>query len=305
MIANMLTDFSSPTPLQALTGLPGQIACRVFMKREDLRDPELGGNKWCKLAGHLDAARVHGHHRLLSVGGAWSNHLHALAMAGRRFGFETVGLVRGESPIMTPMLRDAMAAGMQVHFIPREIYRQRNLEGGLEALARPWGPCWLIPEGGAGPASQAGLSCLARELDQQTEGEVLLALPVGSGTTLAGLVHALPPRFQVWGFQAFQDSTLSARMTRQLATAGPSARWQLHPTLAMRSHRQLLPALEQLLQTFESEQGIPLDPVYTVRMMFALNQLLETGVIPDNTTIVALHTGGLQGRRGHGLALAA
>jgi len=304
MIATIWTDFASPTPLQVLTGLPGQKNCRVFMKREDLRDPELGGNKWCKLAGHLEAARDHGHQRLLSVGGAWSNHLHALAMAGRRFGFETIGLVRGE-PCMTPMLCDAMAAGMQVHFIPRETYRQRNLDGGLEALARPWGPCWLIPEGGAGLAAQAGLSCLARELDQQTGGEVLLALPVGSGTTLAGLVSALPERFQVWGFQAFQDSTLSARITRQLFAAGQLTRWQLHPTQAMRSHRRLPPALEQMLETFEAEQGIRLDPVYTVRMMTALNQLLDQGVIPDNTTIVALHTGGLQGRRGHGLALAA
>lgn len=304
MLAKIMMDFSAPTPLQVLDGLSWQKAGRFLMKREDLRDTALGGNKWCKLVGHLQAARDQGHGRLLSVGGAWSNHLHALAMAGRRFEFETIGLVRGE-PCMTPMLRDAQDAGMQIHFISREAYRQRNLDGGLEALSRSWGPCWLIPEGGAGPAAQNGLSCLARELDQQTEGEVLLAVPVGSGTTFAGLIRALPERFQVWGFQAFQDHTLADRIGQQLVSGRQCLRWELHPTPAMRTHRRLSPELAHMLKTFEAEQAIRLDPVYTVRMMVALNQLLDQGVFPDNTTIVALHTGGLQGRRGHGLALAA
>lgn len=304
MVANIMMDFSTPTPLQPLDGLPWQKSGRFLMKREDLRDAELGGNKWCKLVGHLQAARDQGHSSLLSVGGAWSNHLHALAMAGRRFGFETIGLIRGE-PCMTPMLQDVLDAGMQIHFIPRETYRQRNLDGGLEALARGWGACWLIPEGGAGLAAQHGLSFLARELDEQTEGEVLLAVPVGSGTTFAGLVSALPERFQVWGFQAFQDLTLADRIRQQVLPGRRCSRWSLHPTSAMRTHRRLTPELAHMLKTFESEQDICLDPIYTVRMMTALNQLLHQGLIPDNTTIVALHTGGLQGRRGHGLALAA
>lgn len=304
MIASLFPEFLAPTPLQVLKGLPGQGHRRVFMKREDLRDPELGGNKWCKLAGHLSAARASGHTRLISVGGAWSNHLHALALAGRRFGFSTVGLVRGE-PVMTPTLQDAIDAGMKVQFVSRENYRQRNSEEGLAELARPYGPAWLIPEGGGGLAGHAGVAHLATELEQQVHGDVLLAVPVGSGTTFAGLIKALPSRFQVWGFQAFHDDTLASRIAGQLPEKHVGAGWKLHQTPGMRSHRRLPALLENQLNSFEAEQGIALDPVYTVRMMTALGQLFESQIIPESYTVLALHTGGLQGRRGHGLVKAA
>lgn len=304
MIASLFPDFLTPTPLQELNGLPGQGRRRVFMKREDLRDPELGGNKWCKLAGHLNAARASGHTRLISVGGAWSNHLHALALAGRRFGFSTVGLVRGE-PVMTPTLQDAIGAGMTIQFVSRENYRQRNSDEGLAGLARPYGSAWLIPEGGGGQAGHAGVAHLAAELDQQVHGAVLLAVPVGSGTTFAGLIKALPSRFEVWGFQAFHDDTLASRVASQLPENHVGAGWRLHQTPGMRSHRRLPVLLEDQLKRFEAEQGIALDPVYTVRMMAALEPMFESRIIPDDYTILALHTGGLQGRRGHGLLTAA
>lgn len=304
MIASLFPAFSSPTPLQALEGLPWQGHLRVFMKREDLRDPELGGNKWCKLVGHLHAARAAGHTRLISVGGVWSNHLHALALAGRRFGFSTVGFVRGE-PVMTPTLQDAVDAGMSIQFVSREDYRQRNSDEWLAELAKSYGPAWLIPEGGGGLPGHAGVAHLAVELDQQVPGDVLLAVPVGSGTTFAGLIKALPSRFQVWGFQAFHDDTLASRIAGQLPEKHFGAGWKLHQTPGMRSHRRLSVLLEDQLKSFEAEQGIALDPVYTVRMMAALGQLFESHAIPENHTILALHTGGLQGRRGHSLVKAA
>lgn len=304
MIASLFPEFSVPTPLHEIKGLTWHGRSRVFMKREDLRDSEIGGNKWCKLAGHLIAAREMGHTRLISVGGAWSNHLHALALAGRRFGFSTVGLVRGEA-VMTPTLQDAVDAGMRIQFVSRENYRQRNSDEWLAELAKPHGPAWLIPEGGGGQAGHAGVAHLAAEIDQQVNGDVLLAVPVGSGTTFAGLVKALPSRFQVWGFQAFHDGTLAARISGQLPEQHAGAGWKLHQTPGMRSHRRLPVLLEDQLKSFEAEQGIALDPVYTVRMMAALEQLFESRVIPEDYTILVLHTGGLQGRRGHGFVKAA
>ena len=304
MIASLFPEFLAPTPLQVLKGLPGQGHRRVFMKREDLRDPELGGNKWCKLAGHLIAARAAGYTRLISVGGAWSNHLHALALAGRRFGFSTVGFVRGE-PVITPTLQDAIDAGMSIQFVSREDYRQRNSQEWLAGLAKPYGPAWLIPEGGSGLPGHAGVAHLAAELCQQVTGDVLLAVPVGSGTTFAGLIRALPSRFQVWGFQAFHADTLASRIADQLPEMHAGAGWRLHETPGMRSHRRLPFVLEDQLKSFEAEQGIALDPVYTVRMMAALGQLFESQIILESYTVLALHTGGLQGRRGHGLVKAA
>lgn len=304
MVASSLSGFSVPTPMQELKCFHRGRNVRILMKREDLRDPEFGGNKWCKLMGHLVAAREHGYTRLLSVGGAWSNHLHALALAGRRFGFATTGIVRGE-PVVTPALKDMTDAGMQIHFVSREQYRQRNSEGGLAALAQPFGPAWLIPEGGGGTPGLSGLALLAAEMESQVEGNVILAVPVGSGTTLAGLANVLPPRFRIWGFQTFHDDTLMSRIDTLLAEEREGASWALYPAPAMRAHRKLPAWLEAQMHSFENEQGIDLDPVYTVRMMVAIRQLLDDGAIPDSYTIVALHTGGLQGRRGHGLDLAA
>lgn len=288
---DFLADFlATPTRLQPLQGEPW--AGRVFMKREDERDALLGGNKWCKLAGHLAAASAAGQRRLVSVGGNWSNHLHALAHAGQRYGFATTGLVRGET--MTPMLEEAVAAGMHIEFLSREDYRQRGAAAWQAAAARHH-DAYFIPEGGAGEAGQRGLQALAREICQQLpdDGEPFyLAVPVGSGTTLSGLRAALPARMRLLGFPAFADAVLH----QQLAALAP-----LHDTLGMRQHAVLPVALQEFQQSFEQTQGIPLDPVYTVRMMQRLSLLLAA--LPGR--IVAMHTGGLQGRRGHLLPQAA
>lgn len=289
----------SPTRLQRLQGDWQAHGVSVFMKREDERDSLLGGNKWCKLQGWFMEARAAGISRLVSVGGRWSNHLHALAHAGQRFGFETVGLVRaGDEP--TPTLLDAAAAGMCLVPVSREEYRRRADPDWQVAMSRRFGPALFIPEGGFGEPARVGLAALAAELETQLPGEVLLSLPVGSGATLAGLRLALPRRFRLLGWQAFADASLSQRLVAQLGLPQEGAGgWQLRETPAMRQHRRLPDGLARFRPAFEGEQGIPLDPVYTVRMMASLKEALVAGDFAGVPTLVALHTGGLQGSRGH------
>lgn len=298
--ADFLRDFQArPSPLQRLQGAQWTArGLQVWLKREDQRDAVLGGNKWCKLAGHLAAARGAGHERLLSVGGVWSNHLHALAHAGQRYGFATTALVRGER--FTPMLQEAQAAGMQLEFVGRDSYRQRH-EPVWQAAMAARHQAYFIAEGGAGAAGQQGLQALAAEILQQTaawQAPWVLALPVGSGTTLLGLQAALPATVTIWGFQAFADAGLAARL--QAGQQAGAARWHLWTTPAMRQHRQLPAALQAFQQDFEQAQAVALDPVYTVRMFWQLQQLLP--VLAPGSRVLALHTGGLQGRRGQGLS---
>lgn len=296
-----LDIFTQPVRLQPLQGSEWSLrGIRVLIKREDERDALLGGNKWCKLVGHLALAREQGLPRLLSTGGIWSNHLHALAHAGQRFGFETVGVVRGKPEQMTAMLEDAALAGMRLEFVSRESYRRRHEAEWQQYFAHKFGPCLIIPEGGSGAPALLGLALLATEIATQTSGSVILATPAGSGTTLAGLRAALPSRFTVWGFQAFADAGLSARLRLALADADSSS-WHLFSTRAMRAHRELTTELAVFLQSFELSEGIPLDPVYTVRMLARLRGLIADGTVPDGSTVIAVHTGGLQGRRGHDL----
>ncbi|MDP2225858.1 MAG: pyridoxal-phosphate dependent enzyme [Moraxellaceae bacterium] len=295
MPALQFPEFSQPTRLQLLQGPQWRaLGAPVWIKREDERDGLLGGNKWCKLMGHLQAARAAGYTQLLSAGGAWSNHLHALAVAGARYGFSTTGLVRG-NPCQTPMIADAIAAGMEIRFVPRESYRERHHADWLQRLT-DLPQAWWIPEGGAGPEADVGLQQLAAELEAQTDGDVLLAVPVGTGTTFAGLVKALPPRFSVWGFQVFHDANLCKRLTPVLASA--RAGWQLWPTVSMRQHRTLSPELSAISEQLQAEEGMRLDTVYGVRLMAVLPQrLAQHYCLP--ATVVILHTGGLQGLRGH------
>lgn len=302
MVMSLLDVFSQPVRIQPLQGSAWTSrGIRVVIKREDERDALLGGNKWCKLLGHLALARKQGVSRLLSVGGIWSNHLHALAHAGQRFGFETVGVVRGAPEQMTSMLQEASAAGMRLEFVSRESYRTRHEAEWQQHFQERFGPCLYIPEGGAGAPAMPGLSALADEIAGQTSGPVILAVPVGSGTTLAGLRKALPARFTVWGFQAFSDAGLSARLRMVLTDVDPGS-WYLFSTPAMRAHRALPPGLASFLQAFECSEGIPLDPVYTIRMLARLQSLIADGSVPDGSNVLALHTGGLQGRRGHDFA---
>lgn len=296
--------FSFPTPLQRLQGeVWNQRGIQVFMKREDQRDALLGGNKWCKLLGHLEQAVADGVQHLLSVGGMWSNHLHALAHAGQRHGFATTGIVRGDMARMTVTLHEAQAAGMQLRFVSREAFRQRHDVVWQNRMCAETGAGRFIPEGGAGPESFAGLSLLAREIEQQTEGDILLAVASGSGTTLAGLRRALPVRFSLRGFQAFADAALHERVAGMVNDV--AAGWSLQETAAMRRHGALPEELALFMNAFEVQESILLDPVYTVRMMARLAGLIEAGAVPDGSRIIALHSGGLQGRRGHSLRLAA
>lgn len=304
MVMLPLDTFSRLVRVQSLQGSEWAVrGIRVAIKREDERDALLGGNKWCKLAGHMALAREQNLSRLLSVGGIWSNHLHALAHAGERFGFATVGLVRGSSAQMTPMLQDAAAAGMHLEFVSRDAYRSRHEAKWQQEAVKKFAPCLFIPEGGAGAGAMPGLAMLANEIAAQIPGSAIVAVPAGSGTTLAGLRAALPARFTVWGFQAFADAGLSARLQSVLTDAGSSS-WHLFSTQSMRAHRELTAELADFMQSFECVEGIPLDPVYTVRMLLRLRSLIADGTVPDGSTVIALHTGGLQGRRSHDLSQA-
>jgi 1-aminocyclopropane-1-carboxylate deaminase len=297
------SELMMPSRLQRLQGAVWQSrGIQVFMKREDERDPLLGGNKWCKLQGHIEAAYVQGARQLLSVGGVWSNHLHALAHAGQRFGFKTIGIVRGQPECMTATLDEVQAAGMLLRFVSREEYRLRHEPAWQSHVCAAAGGALFIPEGGAGAKALPGLQRLAREISAQMQGGFCLAVPVGSGTTLAGLRRALPAHVELLGFQAFADTGVSARIE---ALSGSHSGWRLQSTQAMRQHAKLPVPLADFMRSFFHEENIELDSVYTVRMMARLAQMIVEGEVPDASRLVCLHSGGLQGRRGHAPALAA
>lgn len=296
-----LSGLQAPTPLQPIS-LPAFEAAgaRLLLKREELRDPLLGGNKWHKLQGHLQAAAEQGQRRLLSFGGAWSNHLHALAATGQRFGLETVGVVRGDR--MTAMLEDCRRFGMRLHPVSHADYRRRDDALWQQELLRELGPAYVIPEGGGGEAGLRGFACLAGELAQScSEPNTVLALAMGTGTTLAGLAAHLPAGCRIWGFPVLALPGIEQQLAKSLLTYRQHASFTVWHGLVDSAYGRLGAPLRQFLASFEEQQGLELDPIYTVKLLWALNHLADQGSIPPGTTVVALHSGGLQGRRGFAL----
>jgi 1-aminocyclopropane-1-carboxylate deaminase len=284
-----------PSPLVRIVDpdLPREI--ELWLKRDDRLHPIISGNKWRKLSHIVEDALLSGARTLISMGGIYSNHLHALAYAGKRLGLQTIGYIRGErTEPLTPTLEDCRNWGMELRFVSRSEYRQLrqyrkpdNLPG-----SRP-GQYWL-PEGGAQPLALKGVAELVEEIEMPFD---VLCLPCGTGTTLAGCIAALGGTKTVLGFAVLKHGEfLTADVEGLLPKTHP--RWRIVHDYHFGGFAKTKPELLEFIRRFELTQQIPLEPVYTGKMMYGLYDMIAKGCFAPGQRIVAVHTGGLQGRRG-------
>jgi 1-aminocyclopropane-1-carboxylate deaminase len=308
------SDFPSANLLEVAAKVPLQrveiktltaAGVELLVRRDDLLDPVLSGNKFYKLFFNLQAAQAQGFTRVLSFGGAYSNHLHALAAAGKRYGFSTLGVVRGERPTqLSPTLSDAEAWGMTLIFIGRTEYRNQTEQALITDLKTRYGEFYLIPEGGANVAGARGMQLLGRALEQQLNaGYTAVCIACGTGTSLAGLAAGIDAGKPALGFSVLKgEGGLAgdvAAIYNPLCPAQVAANWRLISGFHAGGYGKKHPEyLMRFWQDFERESGIPLDPVYTVKMFWGIHVLVRQGYWPRGSRIVAIHSGGLQGRRG-------
>ncbi len=281
----------------------GVSLANVSLLRLDQTGGPAPGNKSFKLGEYFALAKRLAVTRLVSFGGAWSNHLHALAALGHLHGIPTVGIVRGEETARaSAMLADAQQWGMHIVRVSRQEYRQRHDPGYQQYLTDRFAPCLLIPEGGAsavGAQGCAGIAELIRSSAPQTR---RIVLPVGTGTTLAGLVASLDERYEVLGIAALKGATdLERRAQELLDGLAPAhcARWRILHQYHCGGFARANAALREFMLAFEAVHGVQLDPVYTGKMLFAIHQLCARGEWDTHSPLLAIHTGGLQGRRGY------
>ncbi len=278
----------------------GQSLANVSVLRLDQTGGSAPGNKWFKLQGNIAAARERGIGTIVSFGGPWSNHLHALAAIGLERGLQTIGIVRGEQPQNpSAMLRDAQAWGMQLVYVSREEYRQRAEQEYIDGLHRRFGPCLVIPEGGANTVGVTGCQAIAELLHAAGISQHKVVLAVGTGTTLAGIAQGLGGSFagQLVGVSVLKgaydlDSNVAA------FTTSDCARWQILHDHHCGGYARVSAGLREFILAFEAIHQIPLDPVYTGKALYAIHQLLVSGQWSIQQPMVFIHTGGLQGRRG-------
>jgi 1-aminocyclopropane-1-carboxylate deaminase len=278
----------------------------VAILRLDQIDPLISGNKWFKLIEHLKAADLAGAEGIISLGGAHSNHLHALAAAGKRFGFATVGLLRGH-PQETPTVDDLQAFGMQLHWLGYGGYRARHEAGFWEPWQARYPELFPVPEGGGGLPGATGCTQLKALACQQLEGLGWSDydgwwLACGTGTTLAGLVMAEAGEHPVYGALAVPDDHgVAQQVERVMEAAGVNAPTYELFDASRGGFAKVDPLLLEFIAQTEQVSGIALEPLYTGKALLALKQQVEAGKFARGTRLIFIHTGGLQGRRGFNL----
>ncbi|WP_374089098.1 1-aminocyclopropane-1-carboxylate deaminase/D-cysteine desulfhydrase [Methylomicrobium lacus] len=281
----------------------------LWLKRDDLLHPVISGNKWRKLKFILNHALELGSDTLISMGGFYSNHLHALAYAGKELGLKTIGLVRGEPPqVLSPTLEDCRNWGMELRFVSRSDYRRlRQYRESFDLPGISPGQYWL-PEGGAQALALQGVAELVEEIGIPFD---VLCLPCGTGTTLAGCIAALDGAKTAIGFAALKNADFLASdverlLTKSSLTPALSRRergkfrcqWQINQNYHCGGFAKTTPELLEFIRIFELTQQIPLEPVYTGKMLYGLFDMIAKGEFAPGQRIIAVHTGGLQGRRG-------
>ena len=271
----------------------------LHIKREDLLFPLLSGNKYRKLKYNLQAARKQGKAQLVTFGGAFSNHLHAAAAAGKTYGLKTIGFVRGEELAdrpLNPTLSKARDFGMKLKFISREQYRLKTSPEFLQAIEHQYGPSYMLPEGGTNDLAIRGCMEILGEGDAAYSH---ICCAVGTGGTLAGIVKASYPHQRIQGYPALRASGLAKEIGHWM----PEDNWELISDYHFGGYAKIDRSLIDFINEFREVTGVPLDPVYTGKMIYGILEEIRRGHIPEGSQVLAVHTGGLQGIDGMNMRL--
>ena len=273
----------------------------LFIKREDKLHPIISGNKFRKLKYNIEEAKRLNQTTLLTFGGAFSNHILAVAGAGAEFGFKTIGVIRGEeleSKIQeNPTLVKAQELGMQFYFVSRTAYRDKEEPSFISHLHEKYGNFYLVPEGGTNNLAIKGCEEILTDSDKEYFTHITCA--VGTGGTISGLINSSTEKQQIIGFSSLKGAFLSEVIRNFVSKTN----WSINDSYHFGGYGKVTDELIQFLNSFYSQTAIPLDPVYTGKMVFGVLDLIEKGYFPENSKILMIHTGGLQGIKGMNFAL--
>ena len=283
-----------PTHEVPLTEIHLNRNIRLFIKREDQIHPEISGNKFWKLFYNINQylAQEIENPMLITFGGAFSNHIAAVAALGRELGIATLGLIRGEELKQkwheNETLTKASADGMRFRFVNRQTFRDKDSL--TQNLQKEFPQALIIPEGGT---NQVAVNGIQHMLGNATKSFNYLCTAVGTGGTVAGISRFAEENQKVLGFKVVKDSSLEAKVSE----------------LSGKENFELIDAADggygkitdgniRFINSFYDKYGVPLDPVYTGKMMRKLFELIEQNFFAEGCTILAFHTGGLQGIKG-------
>ncbi|MBP6113777.1 MAG: pyridoxal-phosphate dependent enzyme [Acinetobacter sp.] len=265
----------------------------LTIKRLDQIHPQISGNKFFKLRYNFQEAQQQGFKNVLTFGGAYSNHIAATAFAAHQFGFNSVGIIRGEElkdRPLNPTLATAQALGMQLHFISRTAYREKDQPEFLQTLSQQFPSHYVIPEGGTNQLAIQGCKEILTEQDQLHYDVICCA--VGTGGTMTGLIEASHSHQMVIGFSALKGDFLTEEVRQKIQKSN----WYITDDFCCGGYAKTTPSLLEFMTWFEQQYQIPLEQVYTAKMLYGVFQWIKQAKFKANQRILLIHTGGLQGK---------
>lgn len=272
-----------------------QLGNHLFMRLDYLNHTFVSGNKLRKLKYNLIEAKRLQYQKLLTFGGAFSNHIAAVAYAGKENHIETIGVIRGEELIDSvddnPTLHFAKQCGMQFKFVSRTDYRQKADPLFINKLHAEFSEFYLLPEGGTNDLAIKGCEEMLLESDEHYD---FICCPVGTGGTISGLINASFPHQKILGFPALKGDFLN----EEIAKFAKRTNWELMSDYHFGGYAKVKDELIAFMNQFKLKHDIPLDPIYTGKMMYGIYDLLDKGYFPKHSKVLVIHTGGLQGIAG-------
>jgi len=266
----------------------------LYIKREDLIHNEVSGNKLRKLNFNLQQAKAVNASEIITFGGAFSNHVRATAAAGNIIGIKTVGIIRGDElaeKTRNSTLRFAERNEMLLFFVTRSAYQLKEKSKEIQDIISQFKNPFIVPEGGTNALAIKGCEDI---LNDKTEKFDYVCCPVGTGGTISGIINASHSSQQIIGFSALKGTFLKEDISR----FAKKNNWSLNTDYHFGGYAKINEDLINFINEFKRIHDIPLEPIYTGKMLFGIYDLIKKGYFRPNSKILAIHTGGLQGIEG-------
>lgn len=278
---------------------------KLYVLREDLTHPEISGNKWRKLKYNIQEAKRQGFTQLITFGGAYSNHIAATAAAGRDYGIKTIGIIRGEETLpLNVTLQIAANNGMKFNYVSRSFYRENKSNPTFfEELKTEFGDFYLVPEGGSNAFAVKGCTEIKNNINVDFD---VITCANGTGGTIAGIIASLDNSKQIIGFPALKGGEFLVdditRLLNEYSTLFKkkieNSNWKLNTDYHFGGYGKISNELVDFVIGFYIKHHIPLDLIYTGKMMFGIFDIIKSTNELNDKKIIVVHTGGLQGNKG-------
>ena len=265
----------------------------VFIKRLDLIDPFISGNKLFKLKHNVDRALLEKKNMLITFGGAFSNHILATAAYAKKKNIDCLAIVRGEEySELNPLLTLAKEYGMNFCFVSRKEYAKRNDNNYVSELIRKYKKAFIVPEGGN---NKLGVSGAEEILEKQDKSFDYIICPIGTGATLSGIVNSSKKTQKVIGFNCINDTK---DINKNIYQKTNKNNWEIINEFNFGGFAKFDNLLTEYLKKFKLNYKITLDLNYTAKMFFGFEKLIERRYFQRKSKILLIHTGGIYSNLG-------